>query len=83
MVSMEPFPKSRHTLTTVHTASEVHEHLRQTFSKGNLRTLGVTVTLTRKLLKQANSKAPPWIPLSQEAAEFESLDEYWKTAFFF
>lgn len=75
IVPMDPFPRSRHTLKIIHAISEVHEHLISTFSKGDLRTLGVTVTLTRNLLKQADSKAPPWIPPSQEAAEFESLDE--------
>lgn len=74
-VPLDPLPRSKHALKGVHTVSEIHEHARPAFSKGNLRTPCLPVTSTGNLFKWADSRAPQRASPSQRATEFESLVE--------
>lgn len=56
-VLVDPLPRSKCTLKGVRAVSEVHEHSRPAFFKGNLRTLCLPVTLTLNLFKRADSSA--------------------------
>lgn len=61
MVPVDPLLGTMHTLNIVHAISEVHEHLRPAFYKGNLRTMCVPIISMGSLLQQAASGAPPQI----------------------